>query len=164
MKDTLRYLMLGFGAALAMAAPAWAQSGDAINLICTGGGNKLTTAPATTLEWDKYDHKYRTKTEYQTASRAFETAVTVQIQGNDGRIRLPDTLIPPINAGGDHQHWWQLDDVIVGENEIRAQYRLNGLNKPKVRIDRTTGMITIKGTGQDFSGRCDKVDAGERRF
>ncbi len=147
---------------VALAPPAVAQ--DAINLVCMGGGTKLATAPTTSLEWDKYDHKYRTKSGYETTTRGFDTAVTIQIQGSDGRIRLPDVLIPPINAGGDHQHWWPLDDVIVGDNEIRAQYRLNGLNKPKVRIDRTTGLITIKGMGQDFSGRCDKVDDGERRF
>jgi len=96
--------------------------------------------------------------------RGFDTAVTIQIYGDDGRIRLPGKLIPPISSGGDHQHWWPLDDMIVGRNEIRASYRLNGLNKPKLRIDRTTGEIAIKGTGQDFTGRCDKIDPGARRF
>ncbi|MFC3713238.1 hypothetical protein ACFOMD_11680 [Sphingoaurantiacus capsulatus] len=160
MKMPLRLTAL----AVIAATPAAAQAPDAINLICMGGGNKLTTAPTTSLEWDKFDHKYRTKTGYEMASRGFETAVTIQIQGQEGRIRLPDNLVPPINSGGDHQHWWELRDVIVGENEIRAEYRLNGLNKPKIRIDRTTGTISIKGTGQSFDGRCDKVDSGERRF
>jgi hypothetical protein len=59
---------------------------------------------------------------------------------------------------------WQLENVSINPNEIRASYKLNGLNHPKLRIDRTTGEITIKGTGQDFQGRCDKVDAGARRF
>ena len=96
--------------------------------------------------------------------RGFDSAVTIQIYGSDGRIRLPEKLIPPLNSGGDHQHWWPLTDVIVGRNEVRASYRLNGLNKPKIDIDRQTGEISIKGTGQDFSGICDKVDPGQRRF
>lgn len=96
--------------------------------------------------------------------RGFDSAVTVQVDGQDGRIRLPEKLIPPLNSGGDHQHWWQLTDLIVDQNEIRASYRLNGLNKPKLRVDRQTGEISIKGTGQDFSGICEKVDAGQRRF
>jgi len=79
---------------------------------------------------------------------------------DDGRIRLPDKLIPPLNSGGDHQHWWQLDKLAVSDAEIRASYRLNGLNKPKLRIDRSSGEISIKGTGQDFSGICQKIDAG----
>ena len=158
-------MLLRFAAfSTAIAAPAGAQAPEAINLICMGGGTKLASAPTTSLEWDKFDHKYRVKNGYEMTTRGFETAVTIQIQGEEGRIRLPDNLIPPINSGGDHQHWWELRDVIVGQNEIRAEYRLNGLNKPKVRIDRTTGAISIKGTGQSFDGRCDKVDAGERRF
>jgi len=147
----------------AAAQPA-AGDADVINLVCVGQGEKLASAPTSSLEWDRYDHKYRVKSGYETSMRGFDTAITLQIQADDGRIRLPEKLIPPINSGGDHQHWWQLDDLIVGTNEIRASYRLNGLNKPKIRIDRTTGAITIKGTGQDFSGQCDKVDAGARRF
>lgn len=154
--------------AILAAAPSAAQwssaKGDEINLICTGRGEKLQSGYVNMLEWDKYDHKYRTRSGVQTEMRGFASAITLQIYADDGRIRLPDKLIPPLNSGGDHQHWWQLDDLIVGANEIRASYRLNGMNKPKLRIDRTTGAITIKGFGQDFSGTCDKVDPGQRRF
>jgi hypothetical protein len=161
---TMQRLLLTALAAF-VTAPAWAQvEGGTINLICTGRGDKMESGYTSTLEWDRYDHKYRTRSGVQTEMRGFESAVTVQIQDEDGRIRLPQKLIPPLNSGGDHQHWWQLTDVIVGENEIRASYRLNGLNKPRLRIDRRTGEITIKGTGQDFSGTCDKVDPGQRRF
>jgi len=147
--------------------PAIAQDrgGDGpINLICTGRGEAMKGSYSSSLEWDRYDHKYRPKSGYETSMRGFESAVTLQVDGQDGRIRLPEKLIPPLNSGGDHQHWWQLTDVIVGQNEIRASYRLNGLNKPTLRIDRQTGEISIKGTGQDFSGICEKVDAGQRRF
>lgn len=150
-----------------VAAPALAQSepaDDAINLICLGQGEKLGSGYVNTLEWDRYDHKYRTRSGVQTEMQSFSSAVTLQIYGDDGRIRLPEKLIQPLNSGGDHQHWWQLDDLIVGADEIRASYRLNGLNKPKLRIDRKTGEISIKGTGQDFSGTCDKVDPGQKRF
>ncbi|WP_156416993.1 hypothetical protein [Sphingopyxis sp. H050] len=81
-----------------------------------------------------------------------------------GRIRLPKALVPPINAGGDDQHWWQLTDLVTTSDQIEAKYKLNGLNHPKLRIDRTTGEIVIKGFGQDFHGRCDPVDPGQRRF
>lgn len=150
----------------ALAGPGAAASADEgpINLICTGRGEAMKGGYTSSLEWDRYDHKYRPKSGYETQMRGFESAVTLQIDGEDGRIRLPEKLIPPLNSGGDHQHWWQLNDVIVGQNEIRASYRLNGLNKPKLKIDRQTGEISIKGTGQDFSGICDRVDPGQRRF
>ena len=150
--------------ALALPAAASAQRDGPINLVCVGEGEKMSSDYTNTLEWDRYDHKYRSRSGVATTMRGFETAVTVQIADDDGRIRLPKKLIPPLNSGGDDQHWWQLRDLIVGSGEIRASYRLNGLNQPKVRIDRTTGVITIKGTGQDFTGRCDVIDPGQRRF
>lgn len=90
------------------AAPAMAQSdsGDTINLICSGQCEKLGFGYVNTLEWDRYDHKYRTRSGVQTEMQSFSSAVTLQIYGNDGRIRLPEKLIPPLNSGGDHQHWW----------------------------------------------------------
>ena len=152
-------------AATSLPLAAQAQAADlAINLVCVGQGEKLESTPTHSLEWDKYDHKYRVKDGYHTAMQDFASAVTIQIQGEDGRIRLPKKLVPPIHSGGDDQHWWQLEDIVVQADEIRASYRLNGMNKPKVKIDRTSGLISIKGFGQGFEGRCDKVDEGARRF
>lgn len=150
---------------LLMAQKAAAQSaGDALNLVCMGQGEMMGSEYTSRLEWDKYDHKYRAKSGYETRMKDFESAVTIQIQGNDGRIRLPKKLIPPLHSGGDDQHWWQLEDIVVRSDEIRASYRLNGMNKPKIKIDRTSGLISIKGFGQGFDGRCDRIDEGTRRF
>lgn len=157
--------------ALLLAAPSMAPAqpdrddddDDRINLICFGQGEKLGSEYKSSLEWDRHDHRYRSRSGYETSMQGFETAVTIQLYGDDGRIRLPKKLIPPIHSGGD-QRWWQLNDIQVSRNQISANYKLNGLNHPKIRIDRTTGEIAIKGTGQDFQGRCDKVDEGERRF
>jgi len=54
---------------------------------------------------------------------------------------------------------------MVSPDRITATYRLNGLNKPKVEIDRRSGRIQIKAQ-TDFSGQCDigKWGAGQRRF
>ncbi|QJU60221.1 hypothetical protein HL653_22975 [Sphingomonas sp. AP4-R1] len=105
-------ILMATAMAVLVAAPAVAQAepGDAINLICSGQGEKLGSGYVNTLEWDRYDNKYRTRSGVQTEMQGFSSAVTLQIYGNDGRIRLPEKLIPPLNSGGDHQHWWQLDD------------------------------------------------------
>jgi hypothetical protein len=153
-----------FALATMIAAPAFAEGNGNLNLLCMGQGEVLTTQSKNELVWDRYDHKYRSRSSLGSAMSQFDSAVTIQISGDDGRIRLPKKLIPPINSGGDDQHWWQLTDIRMGSNEIDASYRLNGLNKPKVKIDRTTGLISIKGTGQDFSGRCDVVDPDQKRF
>ncbi len=49
----------------------------------------------------------------------------------------------------------------MNEQEITGKVKISGLSKPRIRIDRTTGMLTI---GDSFSGNCDKVDraAGPR--
>jgi hypothetical protein len=136
----------------------------AINLVCVGAGQEPSNEWTSRLEWDKYDHRYRVREGLESSTRSFDTAVTIQLAAGDGRIRLPKKLLPPINSGGDDQHWWQLVNLVVTPDQITASYRLNGLNHPKVRIDRTTGMISIKGFEQDFTGRCDKIDPGVRRF
>lgn len=141
-----------------------AAADDALNLVCFGVGEKLTTRNSSELVWDKYDHRYRSRDSISTGMEQMDTAVTIQIYGGDGRIRLPKALVPPINAGGDDQHWWQLTDLVTTSDQIEAKYKLNGLNHPRLRIDRTTGEIVIKGFGQDFHGRCDPVDPGQRRF
>ena len=45
-------------------------------------------------------------------------------------------------------------------------FLLNGLNKPKLRIDRSTGIITIANGLNDFTGACDLVthDPAKRKF
>lgn len=155
-----------FAAALSpgSAIAADPETDGPLNLVCFGVGEKMTSQTTRELVWDKYDHRYRSRDGITTGMQQMDTAVTIQIFGTDGRIRLPKTLIPPISSGGDDQHWWQLHDVQATSGQIAASYKLNGLNHPKVKIDRTTGEIAIKGTGQDFHGRCDPVDPGQRRF
>jgi hypothetical protein len=52
-----------------------------------------------------------------------------------------------------------------GPDIIRASYRLNGLNKPKLVIDRRTGRITVEGAGTyGFRGTCEMIGHEARRF
>lgn len=161
------YFLLGTAASV-LATPAVAQkpspAGQTINLICTGQGQKHEDNFVDTLEWDKYDHRYKTRTGVQETTRTFESVVTVQIQGNDGRIRLASTMIPLIHSGGDRQNWWQLKKIKINNDEIRASYDLNAANEADVVIDRTTGTITIKSLAPDYTGMCSKIDPGQRRF
>lgn len=149
------------GMALVRSPTAMAET---LNLLCFGQGEKLESRSSPDLVWDSDTQKYRTRDSIRTDMRGFDTAVTIQIQDDQGRIRLPRQLVPPLHGGGDGDGWWTLVDLRLSPDDISAAYKLNGLNHPKLKIDRTTGMITIKGFGQDFSGRCDRVDSGQRRF
>lgn len=154
-----------FGAAVTSSmAQTKATANQAINLICTGQGQKNEDKPVDTLEWDKHDQRYKTRTAIQETTRTFESVVTVQIQGNNGRIRLAPIMIPLIHSGGDNQNWWQLKNVKINNNEIRASYDLNVANEADMVIDRTTGTITIESLAPHYTGMCSKMDPGQRRF
>ncbi|WP_300112810.1 hypothetical protein [Sphingobium sp.] len=53
--------------------------------------------------------------------------------GYGGRIRLPKTLVLPMNSRGSDGRQ-DLYDVAMGPDIIRAKYRLHGLNKPRITI------------------------------
>lgn len=135
-----------------------------IGLVCFGEGKRptLATRYGYTWDFDKGRYVYGNRTEI--ATQDFDASVMVQLWDGGGRIRLPNALIPPIHSRGDHG-WWELDNVSTGPNMINAEYRLNGLNKPKLVIDRRSGRISVRGAGDyAFSGTCDSADNQQRRF
>jgi len=154
------------GAAAAEAVPAGQAGGQwfDVGLICFGDGKRPASATSYGYTWD-YDkgrYVYGNRTELTT--QEFDASITIQLWDDGGRIRLPSKLIPPIHSRGDHG-WWELDNVSRGHDLITADYRLNGLNKPKISIDRRSGRISIRGaSGYGFSGSCDTVNNQERRF
>ena len=66
-----------------------------------------------------------------------------------------------INSGGS-DGWWDIEELAVGHDQIRGRFRLNGLNRPTLLIDRRNGTITVDGMIK-FNGRCEQ-DSGHRRF
>jgi hypothetical protein len=134
-----------------------------MGLVCFGEGRRPALAPRYGWSWndrsDRYDYGNRT----ELSSQDFDASVTVQIWNGGGRIRLPRTLVPPINSRGSNG-WWDLTNVAAGRDQITAIYRLNGLNKPRVTIDRRSGRISIRGTGSyAFRGSCDRIDGRDHR-
>lgn len=135
-----------------------------LGLVCFGEGQRpqLGTRYGYSWDYDKGRYTYGNRSELTTED--FDASVNVQLWEGGGRIRLPKKLIPPIHSRGDHG-WWELDAVNTNRNTITAEYRLNGLNKPKLTIDRRSGRISIRGAADyAFSGTCDTVDSQARRF
>ncbi|RYF42283.1 MAG: hypothetical protein EOO25_07220 [Comamonadaceae bacterium] len=140
------------------------DGGHDINLVCYGEGAKPAAESKYGYQWDDRDRKYRLREHTELESRQFDASVTVQLSDDHGRVRLSGPLIPLLNNGGAGGGWWELDNVRIGRDEIRATYALNGLNKPRLFIDRHSGRITIDGI-ETFRGSCDSVDQrGGRRF
>lgn len=135
-----------------------------LGLVCFGDGSRAGIASGTQWRWNSRRDRYESEVYNQTTRQNFDATLTLQIYGDSGRIRLPRSLVPPINSRGDNG-WWELRDVRAGRDIITANYRLNGLNKPRITIDRRTGRITIQGTAPyGFRGSCDEIGHGNRRF
>ncbi len=126
-------------------SPAVYASRADVSLSCYGEGDKPVLE-----NWD--DKRWY-------ADRAsFPATVIIELNrtgyGDDysGRIHPSGRLLPPIHSG-DKNGWWTLKNVVVSRDEINARYMLNGFNKPRVRIDRRTGKMSIEGI-ETFYGRC----------
>ena len=148
----------------ATASAAFAQPTEELHLACYGSGEKQASKFTNDYYWDRREQKYRSHNGVESVTRTFETGVSIDLAGGQGRIHLAKKVLPPLNNGGEGDGWWRLDDVYVTPDEIRATYKLNGLNRPKLRIDRRSGAITMTGLNVDFTGRCDAMDRDARRF
>lgn len=135
-----------------------------LGLVCFGDGARNGIASGTRWRWNADRGRYESERSVETTTEVFDATLTVQTWPGGGRIRLPRSLIPPINSRG-NDGWWDLYDVEVGPDLIRASYRLNGLNKPRVEIDRRSGRIMVQGTASyGFRGTCDLIGNEPRRF
>lgn len=129
-----------------------------LGLVCFGEGQKPTAANRWGWQWNWSTGRYDFDNRTQLTTQQFDASVMIQLWDGGGRIRLPRSLIPPIRSGG-RDGWWDLYDVYQDRGQIRATYRLNGPNKPRVTIDRRSGRITIQGfASYGFRGSCDTID------
>ena len=135
--------------------------GDRIALVCYGEGARPTTQTKSGYEWDDKQRRYvpRTRTEWTT--QQYDSSVTVEINGDSGRIRPARNMIPPIHSDSDGG-WYDLSDVVVTHDQIRGQFKLNGANRPKLTINRQSGRISLDGLTK-FKGSCDPIDDRDHR-
>ena len=137
---------------------------NSLVLVCYGAGTRPTVTSKPTYKWNPWNHKWEWSNEVSNTAQGFTSDVQIELYGDQGRIHLGPKLVAPIHSGDDHG-WWDLDNLVVTPDRITASYRINGLNKPKLTVDRRSGRITIQAI-TNFSGQCDSGDwaAGTRRF
>ncbi|MEH1987027.1 hypothetical protein [Nostoc sp.] len=135
-----------------------------LTLICYGEGRKPSLESRNSYEWNSRRHRYELQNRVESSTNEFDSEVQVEIRNMQGKIHLGGKLIPPINSGGTNG-WWNLNDLRVTPEQITGKYRVNGLNHPRVEIDRRSGRIAINGI-EDFRGTCDSGDwsSGRTRF
>lgn len=136
-------------------------SSQNLTLICYGEGRKPSVESRNDYEWNERRERYELRNRIESSTDDFDSQVQVEIRGMQGKIHLTGKLIAPINSGSTNG-WWRLDDINVASDRITGRYRMNGLNKPRVNIDRRSGQIAIDGI-EHFRGICDSGDWGGSR-
>lgn len=132
-----------------------------IALICYGEGQRLANHYKSGYDWDPDKRRYVPRNGVETSQEDFDTSVTVEIEGDRARIRPAKNMIPPLHA--DNQAgWYEISKLSVSRDMIRGEFKLNGLNRPKITIDRRAGHIALDGLTK-FSGNCEPLD-GDRKF
>lgn len=132
-----------------------------IALICYGEGQRVGSQYKSGYEWDSDKRRYVPRSGVEFSRQDFDTSVTVEIDGGRGRIRPAKSMLPPIHSSSD-AGWYDLANLSVSRDIIRGEFKLNGMNRPKLMIDRRTGHISLDGLTK-FSGSCDPLD-GDRKF
>lgn len=117
---------------------------NSLVLVCYGAGTRPTVTGEPDYRWDDKRNKWHEADTVRATTEGFNSDVQIELYGDHGRIHLGAPLIPPINSHGDHG-WWELDNLQVGPDRITASYRLNGMNKPRLTVDRRSGRINIEG-------------------
>jgi hypothetical protein len=144
--------------ALLVASPtsAYAQQAPSrLNLVCVGAGsaNKVTNTYAYGAD-NNGNSAWANVTGNRTVP--FDDQVNLWIEGNQGRLRMPRTMLPKLHGG--EGGWFEINDLKMDENEITGSVAVNFANHPKLRIDRITGAISLSGKAGDYSGHCSAYD------
>lgn len=147
------------------------SAATALVLTCLGGGTAIqpdvaTVSGNTSGSYDYGQGQFDSSTSGTitgTRQRGFADQVNIELNGTEGRIRLPRVTLPVFRGG--KEGWFELRNVKVSDREITASAAVNLLNRPKVRIDRVTGIISINGMNGNYTGECAKVEPGaQQRF
>lgn len=96
-----------------------------------------------------------------TRSQAFQDQVAIEISPNSGRLRMPRVMLPIFRGG--KNGWFKLTDIAYSPREITATISVNFMNRPKLRLDRYTGAVSISGKAGDYTGQCKSFDPDRTR-
>lgn len=149
---------------LVMSPPASADMAARtdFDLICSGNGEHLASHNTYGYEWDRNKHKYVQNDGVQYDREQMQATFQVEIHNGTGRIRPPKSMAPPISRSDDGG-WWKLQDLSITPDRIQAAFKFNGMNVPKISIDRHSGFMTMKGS-ETFEGTCTAVEPERNRF
>lgn len=125
-----------------------------LELTCGGGGSAIREDVATVYGAQNSGNS-AWPTAHDKRSESFRDRVEVRIAGNQGRIRLPGSMLPAIQSGDDR--WVELRNLKLTERSITGSAAVNLMSRPKVHIDRNSGTIRISGRAGSYDGTCETM-------
>jgi len=139
---------------IAMSATAQ-ESGNRLSLVCDGGGSANRATSAQAFAWNNSGGSANA---IVTGRRevGFEDQLQLWIEGDQGKARMPRTMLPPVH-GGDGG-WFEVKGIRVSDTEITGTVEVNFMNHPKLILDRLAGTVSLAGKAGQFNGRCRKFD------
>jgi hypothetical protein len=159
MKRAKRHILLVVS--LVWSSPALA---DDLALICEGVGTYPSSQSGMTTAVNPNTGDVVTGVRTTNGQAATNGTVRFRLEGDTALINTPIIMDPPINRSP-VDGWREVECLNVSETEITGRFVLNRLNRPRVRIDRYTGAITIEGRFRySFQGDCEAETLQERRF
>lgn len=135
------------------APPQGDRFGPSITLVCFGGGSTPTAQYQSGYVYNSRSHRFEPQYGTTLGRDGFASDLQIEIWHGRGRIRPEGKLVSPIHSGGDNG-WWDIQNLVVTQDRITGEYRMNGLNKPRFEIDRRSGTIRIR-AATNFTGRCE---------
>lgn len=132
-----------------------------IALICYGEGDRPASKMKSGYEWDDQKKKYVPKTGFELSHEEFSTSVTIEIDGDRGRVRPAKNMLPLLHSSGS-DGWYDIQNLSISRDMIRGEFKLNSANRPKISIDRRAGHVSFDGLTK-FNGNCTPLDS-DRRF
>ena len=124
-------VLCGVGLAVVVCAGSVVQAQPGLpsttdfDLVCSGTGDKLERRADD--DRDSQHHEYRDHTSLGRAQVG--GTAQIEIHGGEGRVRLPQSLLPPLDSGG-RDNWFPIHDLVIGPERIQGALRINGLDEP----------------------------------
>ncbi|GAB7127748.1 hypothetical protein JCM19000A_22550 [Silvimonas sp. JCM 19000] len=139
---------------LSLIGPAHAQ--DKL-LACNGSGTVSDVQTTNGQEYNNKTHEIDKSTSSNTTVRKpFSGTATVELGDASVRLKLPPALVPVMSDGKDA--WYALNDAFIGDKEITGSLKFNLFNKPRIKIDRVNGTLSLSSGFADFNANCALVD------
>ncbi|NTV91796.1 MAG: hypothetical protein HGA72_00520 [Chlorobiaceae bacterium] len=132
-----------------------------LNLLCQGSGSATKSETTYINQYDPKTRKYSRTTAQTSSKQPFDGIVVVELSDGQGRIKLPDPMVPPLNTRDNG--WFTIRNLVVNTNEITGTVKVNFLDNKHLRIDRRSGLLIIDGGDSSFSGKCSAVNQNTPR-